>query len=201
MWAIRDAVGADFAKTLEELNNGPDRTVGVVAGAVVDSYLTDALRKEFQCDDTPYTKDIQSKVFQPDGPIGNFGAKTWIAFLRGFFTQEAHEDLLNFKNIRNMFAHYSQHNSFDTQKIKDRCANFKLVNVHIGHPTAVMTAAGTMVDLETLNVYDNKLFLGLRDYQEKLKIPKERFVNTAKLFCAAFVLYNHPEGNLKKPIL
>lgn len=120
MWFMKDTVGA-----LDELEEGSDRTIGVVAGAIVNSFLTDALKNELSRDDTPYSKDIQNNVFQPDGPLGNFGAKIWMAYLLGYFTQDAHDDLLNFKYIRNLFAHYSEHNSFHTQRIKDRCANFK----------------------------------------------------------------------------
>lgn len=201
MWVIRDAVGAEYQRALEELEKGPDRTVGIVAGAIVDSYLTEALKREFRPDDTIYSAKIQAHVFSTEGPLANFGAKIWVAYLLGYFSQQAHDDLQNFTHIRNRFAHYAEHYSFDTQKIKDRCANFKLVNTHIGHPTALLTTAGQTVAVETLNVLNNKLLLGLRDHQEKLKIPKERFVCTAKLFCAAFALYKHPEGNLKKPIL
>ena len=122
MWV---AFSDSTRKALAELETGSDRVIAVVGGAIIDSSLTDVLKQDLSIDTSDFTREIQGLVFQPDGPLGNFGAKISMAYLLGYFTREAHNDLQNFKSIRNLFAHYSEHNSFETQKIKDRCANFK----------------------------------------------------------------------------
>ena len=91
MWFALDQ---NTINALNELEKGPDRTVGVVAGAIVESYLTEILKRELTPDDSDYTKEIQNYTFQPDGPLGNFGAKIWVAYLLGYFSKKAHVDLL-----------------------------------------------------------------------------------------------------------
>jgi hypothetical protein len=76
MWS-----GTKSLAALSELENGSDRTIGIVAGAIVDFYLTEALKKELKAEDTKESKEIQAFVFQPDGPLGNFGPKISVAYL------------------------------------------------------------------------------------------------------------------------
>jgi len=182
-------------KALEELQNGTDRTIAVVSGAIVDSHLTDLLKNNFKRDDTEYSTKILNNVFQPEGPLGNFGAKIWVAYLMGYLSPIAHDDLQNLRFIRNQFAHYSQSNSFETQRIKDRCANFKLISEHIRPAAVSREPGGPLVDSVTAQ---HKVLLHLVDHQEALATPKSRFVNTAKLFVAALEI---SRPLLRKPIL
>jgi DNA-binding MltR family transcriptional regulator len=173
---------------LDELQNGADRAVGIVAGAIIDSALTDILRSKHRPDTSKYTKEIQDKVFEPNGPLGNFGAKIWVAYLLGYLTQEACEDLRNFAFVRNRFAHYSMHNSFETQAIKDRCSNFTLLDKRIVPPKArvIDRVTGTTAPVDSYMASPDGWVLAVADYEETLKTPKGRFIGTVKLFCAAF---------------
>jgi DNA-binding MltR family transcriptional regulator len=198
MWFALDQ---NTINALDELEKGPDRTVGVVAGAIVESYLTEILKRELTPDDSDYTKEIQNYTFQPDGPLGNFGAKIWVAYLLGYFSKKAHVDLLNFKHIRNLFAHYSEHNSFQTQKIRDRCSNFTLINELVRGPMATRSGGGISASMDSM-MYSksaNTFHLNMVNHDEVLKVPKGRFITTVKLLCAAFELFG--QGNLRKPIL
>lgn len=184
---------------LGELEQGSDRTIGVVAGAIIDSNLTDALRNEFRRDETSYSANIANNVFQPDGPLGNFGAKIWIAYLLGYFTQDAHDDLQNLTYLRNRFAHYSENNSFENQNIKDRCANFKLVNELVRPSVAGIKINNRSISaVSFISVTKDRIYLNIPNHQKILKTAKGRFVCTAKLFCAALVAYG--KNQLKKPI-
>jgi hypothetical protein len=194
-----------FRTAPRELETGSDRVIAVVAGAIIDSSLTDVLKKELNRDGSDYTREIQGHVFRPDGPLGNLGAKIWMAYLLGYFTHQAHDDLQNFAKIRNFFAHYSEHNSFETQKIKDRCANFKLVDQRINPPTATVTyPTGTKEHIDCLAGGPLGFTLNLANFEEATKTSKGRFIATAKLFCAAFEFFlteEPPNLRKEKPVL
>lgn len=192
MW-VNFRVGT--VENFAELERGSDRTIGVVASAVVESYLTGALKKEIHRDDTPYSNQVRSDTFNHDGPLGSFGAKIQLAYLMGYLTPEAHRDLTNLKNIRNQFAHYAEQHSFATDKIRDRCANFTLINER----TRDIPGA-TIPSLNGMSVEDVKIYLDLACRDEILATPKGRFVNTAKLFCAAFEFYERAIGS-EKPVI
>ena len=109
MWlGINPTTIAAFA----EIENGADRTIAVVSGAILNSAVTDILRRDIKRDDSTYSQDIQNRVFQPDGPLGNLGPKSWMMYLLGYLSESALRDLAAFMKIRNLFAHYSEHNSF-----------------------------------------------------------------------------------------
>jgi hypothetical protein len=186
---------------VSEIENGSDRTIGVVAGAVVDSYLTDALkRKLVPRRRNPETRlKVQTDIFSPEGALGAFGAKIQLAYLLGYFTDDAYADMQAFKYIRNLFAHYAEHNSFEASKVKDRCANFRLLKSHVSETGSYTIRKSGKVRLETVGVASNKLSLSLIDREKALKGPKERFITTAKLFIAALEL--HRQRQLKPPIL
>lgn len=187
---------------LAELIDAPDRTVGIVAAAMVESYLTDALKKELHKDDTDFTNHVRANLFNPDGALGPFAAKIKLAYLMGYLTPEGYDDLQNIKNIRNLFAHYMEHGSFSAQRIKDRCTNFKLVDKRVRKPMMrARSGEGDWIEREGLSIASNTVFLNLRDAEQVVKEPKGRFVAMAKLFVAAFELYASTGKPLKKPIV
>jgi DNA-binding MltR family transcriptional regulator len=193
MWlGINATTKAAFA----EIENGSDRTIAVVSGAIVDSAVTDILRRDLKRDDSTYSQDIQNRVFQPDGPLGNLGPKSWMMYLLGYLSEDALDDLATFVKIRNLFAHYSEHNSFESQRVRDRCANFKLLKSNV---------------LKSEVVHDHKLTDGVQmlsgkgiclhlvEYEDAMETSKGKFIAVAKLFCAGLELYR--DNNLySKPI-
>jgi hypothetical protein len=104
-----------------------------------------------------------------------------------------------------LFAHYSEHNSFESQTIKDRCGNFKLIDRRIRPPSALVTyPSGTQKNLDSLSSGPEGFYLNVVNRDEVLKTPKGRFIATTKLFCAALELYitNEPPNLAKrKPVL
>jgi DNA-binding MltR family transcriptional regulator len=194
-------------EALAELDNGSDRVIGIVAGAMIDASLTDVLRKELQPNSSNHVQDVQANLFQADGPLGSFAAKISLAYLLGYFTQEAYADLQNFKYIRNLFAHSSEYNSFTVQRIKDRCANFKLIETRVIPAAAsVRHSDGTSNYLDSIiaNPDSPGFKLGLVNHDEVKSTPRGRFVATAKLFCASLEAYltdEPPNLAKRKPIL
>jgi DNA-binding MltR family transcriptional regulator len=187
---------------INELNTASDRSVGVIAGAMVDSRLSDLLRLEMHggYQDEAYDSKIRKQMFDADGPIGSYGARCGIAYLLGFFTTDAHADLQTFGSIRNSFAHYTEHNSFDSESIKARCGNFRLLEKRIEKATGWMEDdTGKRIPIDTIQQSREHFAIQLADYENALKTPKGRFIATAKLFAAAVTLYLMPGHDGKKP--
>ncbi len=203
MWV---AFSASTRKAFSELESGSERVIGVVAGAIIDSLLTDAIKDELKLDSSEHVRKVQDDFFQPDGVGGAFGAKIMLAYLLGYFTPEAYDDLMKFKYIRNQFAHYSQFNSFDIQHINDRCEKFKLIDKRIRPPAASVTymTSGKTVLIDSYSTGLDGFYLNVVNYDEALKTPKGRFIATAKVFCAALEIYltKEPPNLMKrKPLL
>jgi mannitol operon repressor len=194
MWL---AINPNTQDAITELQNGSDRTLGVVVAAIVDSALVDIVKRDLKSKhDTPYSQQVQNELFQSDGPLGSLGTKMRLTHLLGYLTETAHDDLQNLRRIRNLFAHYSEHNSFDTQKIRDRCANFKMIDSNILHSDIVHD--GKLVDGVFFDAHKG-VCLRLVEREEALKTAKGRFISIAKLFLAGFELHRQ-NSLLTKPI-
>ncbi|WP_439397661.1 MltR family transcriptional regulator [Bradyrhizobium sp. PMVTL-01] len=189
MWL---ALTSKTLQALEELKTGSDRVVAVVAGAIIDSLLTDILKSELSPRKSGKVSEVQSNFFQPEGPVGSFAAKINLAYLLGFFSDEAYSDLHNFKNIRNLFAHYSEHNSFDSQRVKDRCANFKLIETWVGPATATRDLGdGKTEYIDSLMAYGDGsgIRLSLVKHEEVKVSPRGRFIATAQVLSANIEIF------------
>ena len=155
----------------EQIEFDSDRAAGIVAGAIVEQRLEEAIRSRLRMD----LPAIASELFRPSGALGPFRTKIDLAHLWGLISDEVAKDLSNLKNIRNDFAHELELDSFDVQSIKDRCKNFYIVDKHVGPVPARTFAEG--VDH---SVYRHP-YLGFPDYQEKLSDPRFRYTMTAQL--------------------
>jgi DNA-binding MltR family transcriptional regulator len=139
MWLATDS--KEF-EAIEELEQGAsERNLGVVAGAIVDSKLSHVLRRALG-DDSPYSKKVRAELFNPDGPLGSFGSRISMAFLLGLLTEKGHTDLQTFKKIRNLFAHYAEHGTFASQRIRDLCRNLLLVDERVSEQLIVRRNVG-----------------------------------------------------------
>ena len=101
-----------------------DRAVGVIGGALVEIYLTDALTKSL------HPNALTETIFGPTGAIGNFGPKCDLAFLIGLVGAAAHRDLKTIVDIRNAFAHKLSVKDFKSDKTKDLASNLKMAETH-----------------------------------------------------------------------
>jgi hypothetical protein len=148
-------------------------------------------------DDTPYSAKVRAEMFKPEGVVGTFGARIGLGYLLGYFTPDAHADLVTFPKIRNRFAHFAEHNSFGTNSVRTLCANFKLVNSHVAKSQSFVQVNDLeRAYFETVGLGHNRVRVELVDPDATLKEAKGRFVTTAKLFCAGlefFMAKKHPQ--------
>jgi hypothetical protein len=204
MWNTRS--NKDHA-AVDEIEAGSDRAAGVIAYMIVDSLLSDALRTELHRDDSDYSRKVRHSIFDPAlGAAGPFTVKVDLAYLLGFFTQDAHHDLKTMGKIRNLFAHYTEHNTFDTESIKTRCSNLKLVDERVSRPVMFSRnpATGETWPMDATGLVRNKISLHLVDRENAISTPRGRYITTAKLFIAAFTRFEEgrdKDSLLEKPIL
>ena len=75
-------------KALNELASQSDRSAAMVATAILDLVLTEALKSYLHTD-----TNIAAHFFAADGPVGDLGAKVDLAFLVGLVSETSWRDL------------------------------------------------------------------------------------------------------------
>jgi DNA-binding MltR family transcriptional regulator len=159
----------------EQVEFDSDRAAGLVAGAIVERRLEEAIRSRFSIDDPEVSKEL----FHPSGPIGPFRVKIDLAYSLGIVSDVAHKDLSNLKDIRNRFAHNLTLDSFEAQSIRDRCNNLILIDRHVG-PIPSMEDSGS--ELSSSTAPRPSLYRILPDYKQRIGDPRFRYVMTAQIF-------------------
>jgi DNA-binding MltR family transcriptional regulator len=86
-----------------------DRSKAIVLAAIVENHLTAAIKFAFRKDEK-----IWNELFQPSGPVGDFGIKIRLAYMAGIIADERlKNDLITVAKIRNKFAHDLSVKSFN----------------------------------------------------------------------------------------
>lgn len=189
---------------IKELETASDRAAAIVIGTLVESTLTEALRTLLRRDTSDYLRKIHAQMFGPDGPLGTFGAKIGLGYLLAMFTEKAHADLQNIKNIRNVFAHYAEHSSFGSQKLTDMCANLTLPDTNVMGPVTYRPQGDvTRAAVIDAIFYDEqgRTHLCLKEHEAAKQTPRGRFTCTAQLFCAVFTAFQDAMKDNKQVFL
>jgi DNA-binding MltR family transcriptional regulator len=170
------------AKAIAQLENESDRSVAIVAGALVERRLTELIISRFH-----QNKKLQDELFRVSGPLGNFGTKIDLAFLMGLVGKEGHRELDTLKNIRNRFAHYIEVTDFESQQIANWCSNLKIFERYYTADT------GHFDTLEKIEKWKKKnppgpagFITGSKDFDKRKKISKYRYLYTAAVFTGFF---------------
>lgn len=179
----------------------------MVAGAIIEDYLTSAILQEYRTQTSTFASKTRNEIFGPDGPMGAFGAKNGLAYLCSLITEEAHKDLKTIIKIRNHFAHVPNASSFSMDSVISLCNNLSLINQpqRINETTDIRPLPdGSERRIESMHATlkadgSQIVSLYLIDRKTAISTPKGRFIATAKLLCAAFTLYLNNE--LSKPII
>jgi hypothetical protein len=170
-WIIAEGPDSeDILQTIAELENHSDRAAAIVGAAIVEIYLTGALKLHL------HEKEKLTKVFfSRTGPVGDFGPKADLAFLVGIIGDRTHRDLVTIINIRNAFAHSLKVRDFNSDKPKTLSSNLKIVEDRtweIGETSGKMPA---------------ECWIGLPNREQILSDPRKRFLLAAQLFSVGFM--------------
>ena len=115
-WSLRDAT--EDGRILAELRKQEDRGAAVIGAAMLEDCLTAAIRARFE----PNLK-IENAFFKGMGPLATFSAKIDLSLLMGLTNDQFHNWLHTIRHVRNQFAHDKRPTTFNSQRIKARCAN------------------------------------------------------------------------------
>jgi Mannitol repressor len=102
-----------------ELKTQSDRGAAIIATAIIDNLLEDALRQRLIL-----TLELGDRLFSY-GPLANFSAKISLAYAVGILTSEMSSDLDTIRRIRNRFAHTAEPLKFRDTKIRQWTAGLK----------------------------------------------------------------------------
>ena len=110
----------DLAHFFAELQRETDRGLPLVAGALIDEKLRDAL-ESFLCP----VKSTERLLNEPNSPLGTFSARIDACFALGLIDDFEYQEISLVRKVRNMFAHSKHGFSFHDEKVAGLCASFK----------------------------------------------------------------------------
>lgn len=202
MWLVSDV---HELAAIKEIEQASDRAIGIVAGAIIASKLSDVLRRALG-DESPYAKKVRNQMFEHEGPLGTFAAHINMAYLIGLLSEKGHGDLQTFKKVRNLFAHYAEHNTFDTERIKALCKNFRLIDEELRVHDQVIFKRDTPeekfeIPVDAVVIERGLVTLGIKKAGDNTASPKWRFLTSSKLFCATLDRYLEKPQELVLPLL
>lgn len=151
-----------------EMEDASDRAAAIVIASLVETRLTNALQA-CMADE----KRIVDGLFRPSGPLGSFSSKIDLSFLIGIISPDAYNDLVIMKNVRNIFAHQIKAVTFDSDRLKALCGNFRLIE----------TMICDMED-EAPSMKFPRFTLKITDYRQRLATPRGRYSLAGRLFVA-----------------
>ena len=182
-WVFLDA---DEKSILDVLDHDSDRAIAVIVGSMIENRLKRAMLAKMRRD-----KKIETRLFQASGPLGSFSAKIDLAALIGLISLEAYNDFMVLKDIRNLFAHNLSIRDFRSQQIKDKAANFKLIDEFVAE---TVPEDGEDGQVRFVNFGRNsKPAIFTKNAEIRKKHAKERYLMTAQLITVRFAPCDLPK--------
>ena len=135
-------------------------------------------------DQNPITRQFTLDIFRPSGPLGSFSVKIKMGFMLQIYGAYVLKDLETIKDIRNLFAHNLGVHDFQTQSVRDRCMNLKIVEEYV-------QLIGNFDTPNSIGVH----FTDARD--EVLNDPKYRYSASCSVFA---MLLGARDGPQMEPI-
>ena len=126
-----------------------DREAAIKSGSLVETSLEHAIKAKL----VRLKKSEYKALFEgPSAPLSTFSAKIWIGYALGIYGPKAKHDLETIKDIRNVFAHATQHITFKNRQIVARCKGMHFVQRRLAPGAKWRTPARTTF-LEATRVY------------------------------------------------
>jgi DNA-binding MltR family transcriptional regulator len=116
-----------------ELNSETDRSIAIVAGALLDETLKETIKARL----LPAVQKERCVISASNSPIGSFSARIDICYQLGLISDVMQRDLHIIRKLRNDFAHNPFDLSFNTGSVKNRINELdKVANYKEGNPEA-----------------------------------------------------------------
>lgn len=152
------------------------RGIAIVGGSLVEARLEEKILSHLRNDGSKKDEDFLSSFLKGYGPLGSFSAKIDIGYLLRFYGHPIRKELDTIRHIRNEFAHVRYPISFDNQRIKDWCANLKLVENYV----RPMSEWKEGEDKPWVSYIDDDSF------EDELRDAKSRFLSSVGVYVSAF---------------
>ncbi len=104
-----------FDRIHRELDQESDRSVAIVAAALIDEALASLIERKL----IPAEKNDFCIFSQINSPIGTFSSRINACYQLGLISLEMHKDLHFIRKIRNKFAHEPFDLTFENDAIRD----------------------------------------------------------------------------------
>lgn len=200
-------VPSDLTRIIDELEKGPDRSAAIVAAAFVESAISDLISDRLTLNESPSQPQpqpqsrVRKELLGVDRPLGSVSSRCKLAFLLGIISEDALNDLLIISEIRNKFAHFPENDSFSIDGIRDKCNNLKIIKQHnrinaAGKTPIIINEGMNTVSLKggtwsAVRSKDSTPFvsIGIDDKDEKLKLPRGKYLISVRILLAAFDYY------------
>jgi hypothetical protein len=123
-----DPLKAKIDEAIKNLSKLQARThAGTVLYTV--AFMEEELGKALLSKMRPLSQGIKKEIFGGYGALDGLRKKADIAYAFKFVEQRTYDDLRIINNIRNKFAHPEELWSFESEPIKDMCANLSTFEV------------------------------------------------------------------------
>ena len=110
----------DLAHFFAELQRETDRGLPLVAAAVIDEKLLEALQSFF-CTG----KAADRLLTESNAPLGTFSSRIEACFALGLIDDFEYNEISLIRKIRNAFAHSKHGMTFENEKVKGQCASLQ----------------------------------------------------------------------------
>ena len=167
-----------YRELISELQHVSDRTVAVIGSALVENYLTDAIKRRLR-----KHPNAVNQLLQPDGAVGSFRSKVCLGFLIRIYEESIFDDLNRVAKMRNDFAHKAEPLTFDAPKIALQCRALTIVDHQIVSLNSEKRFTGTGLVTETPAISPARSWLVVPDAKAVLDSPRLRFEAALQLLC------------------
>ena len=172
----------DELKDIErELATQTDRGAAIIGAAILDDFLTDALKKRLIL-----TADVRDRLFSHEinGPLSNFSGKIDIGFAVGLYGTDARSDFHCIRRIRNRFAHTPGIIKFSDEKILAWCASLRTVVIKDRDPrrrylSVCSGAAATLASLALADIITLKKLNSIPEVHKEIAAIFEKITEKA----------------------
>ena len=173
------------ANPFEQIEFDSDRAAAVVAAAILELRLEQAIKGRFE----GKAAATEDRLFSFSGALGAFSAKASLAHAMGLLSDRAFKDVDNIRTIRNKFAHDLNIDHFDEQSVRDRCSNLSIIDDHVG-------------PLSEANIFNaGKFYFSPPDVERKLTDPRFRYTMTAQTIASVLCEDADAETKASLPLI
>lgn len=124
------ALKAELQHIKTELEAQTDRGAAIIGCAIVDDFLTDAIKKRLIL-----KSDVSNRLFKHEsGPLAHFSAKIDMGFALGLNRNDMRSDMHTIRRIRNGFAHSAPRLAFSDSEVTRLCSELRTAKTTLTAP-------------------------------------------------------------------